>query len=82
MPECTDANVATEGGVPWRMSDYRITVRHGGGPVRYHTYTVTAADVGAALRVAADELPDDVRETGDLVEIRRAPDPDTREYLE
>lgn len=64
------------------MPDYRITVRHGGGPVRYHTFDVSSDDLAGALRLAAEEMPDAVRETADLVEVRRAPDPDSRAYAE
>lgn len=46
--------------------------------MRYHTFEVKAPDVAAALRRAADELPDDVARTGDIVEVRTAPDPEAR----
>jgi hypothetical protein len=60
------------------MTRFDVTVRHGVRPARYHTFQVEAADVGGALVAAADELPREVRDAGDLVEIRRAPDPDDR----
>jgi hypothetical protein len=61
---------------------YQVTVRHGGGRQRYHTYTVEAEDVGAALAAAAAHLPPDVRADADLVELRPVVDPDARDYVE
>lgn len=63
------------------MPRYTVTVRHGRGGYRYHTSEVDAADLADAMRAAAGELPDDVRGAADLVEIRRAPEPDDRSYL-
>lgn len=60
------------------MNRYSVTVRHGARGARYHTFEVEAPDVGQALRTAADLLPDAVRDSADLVEIRTAPDPDAR----
>ena len=59
---------------------YQITVRYGGRYQRYHTYVVEADDARAALRVAAEEVPDEIVNEVDLVELRAAVDPDKREY--
>lgn len=64
------------------MGRYTVTVRYGGQGYRYHTSEVEAADLAEALRAAAADLPDEVRATGDLAEIRPSRDPDGREYLE
>lgn len=63
------------------MPRFTVTVRHGQGGYRYHTSEVEAVDLAGAMRTAADELPDDVRGAADLVEIRRAPEPEERAYL-
>lgn len=63
------------------MPRFSVTVRHGREGYRYHTSEVEAADLAAALRAAAEELPHDVRDTADLVEIRRAPEAEERSYL-
>lgn len=60
------------------MIRYSVTVRHGARGARYHTFEVEADDVGEALRRAAEALPDEVRASADLVEVRTAPDPDAR----
>lgn len=59
---------------------FQVTVRYG-ERYRYHTYTVEADDARAALRAAADALPDEVAGGADLVEIRPAPEADEREYV-
>lgn len=61
--------------------DYRVTVRYGEGRQRHHTLEVEAPHVAEALRAAAERIPADVVRTADLVEIRRAPDPESRSYL-
>ncbi len=61
--------------------DFQVTVRHGSRYQRYHTLEVSGEDVRAALRAAAEQLPDEVAEEADLVEIRPAVDPDERSYL-
>jgi hypothetical protein len=53
---------------------YQVTVRFGEGSQRYHTMTVSAANVPAALRSAADMLPADAVPSIDLVELRLSPD--------
>lgn len=60
---------------------FQVTVRHGGARQRYHTFAVEAEDAGAALRVAADETPEEVARDADLVELRIAVDPDDRVYV-
>ena len=60
---------------------FQVTVRYGAPYQRYHTYTVEEEDLRAALRTAAEALPDEVAEDADLVEIRPAPDPDARRYV-
>ena len=60
---------------------YQVTVRYGGRRQRYHTYAVDAADAGAALEVAAAQMPADIRGQADLVELRTAVDPEDRSYV-
>jgi hypothetical protein len=60
---------------------YQVTVRYGGRRQRYHTYAVVATDAGAALEAAAADMPAEIREDADLVELREAVDADARAYL-
>lgn len=60
---------------------FQITVRYGGRYQRYHTYTVEAADASEAMITGAEEMPEDVAEEADLVEIRTFVDPDARTYV-
>ena len=60
---------------------FQITVRYGGSRQRYHTFVVEAEHAGAALRDAAAEMPVEIAEDADLVELRVAVDPDDRNYL-
>ena len=60
---------------------YQVTVRYGGRRQRYHTYAVEAADAGGALEAAAAQMPAEIREDADLVELRTAADPDARSYV-
>ena len=60
------------------MSRFLVTARHGPRNARYHTLEVDADDMAAALREAAARLPEPVRASADLVEIRIAPDPAAR----
>lgn len=60
---------------------FQVTVRYGGRHQRYHTYEVEAADARQALAAAAHALPDDVAPQADLVELRVAVDPDTRNFV-
>ena len=64
------------------MTRFTVTVRHGGRGYRYHTFDVDAPDLAAALRKAGEGLPEDVRTTGNLAEIRSVVDPDERAFLE
>lgn len=61
------------------MPRFTVTVRH--GSYRYHTFEVDAPDLAAALKAAAEGLPSEVRSGGNLAEVRRAPEPDERDYL-
>jgi hypothetical protein len=54
--------------------NYQITVRYGSNTQRYLTLTVEAPDAPAALRLAADGIPQDIASQVDLVELRGAPD--------
>jgi len=60
---------------------YQVTVRHGKQRQRYHTYEVEAHDAATALRLAAERMPPEISTEVDLVELRVAPDPDSRGYL-
>ena len=40
---------------------------------------VEAVDLAAAMAAAAEDMPPEVRASGDLVEIRTAPDPELRD---
>ncbi len=63
------------------MAEYQVTVRYGNDRQRYHIFTVEAAGTVEALRKAAEELPDEVAVSGNLVELRAAVDPEGRSYL-
>lgn len=63
------------------MTPYQVTVRYGGERVRYHTVDVSAGDIREALSAAAGEIPDEVAESADLVELRVSIDPDDRSYV-
>jgi hypothetical protein len=63
------------------VTTYQITVRYGRRYQRYHTFTVDASDVAAALRDAAERIPADVLPEADLAELRVAVDPDARASL-
>lgn len=60
---------------------YQITVRYGGARQRYHTFALEAGDAAAALRSAAEEMPEEIAQDADLVELRIAVDPDDRVYV-
>ncbi|MDX1645829.1 MAG: hypothetical protein R3304_01700 [Longimicrobiales bacterium] len=60
---------------------FQITVRHGGRRQRYHTFVVEAEHAGAALTKAAREIPAEIAEDADLVELRIAVEPDDRVYV-
>jgi hypothetical protein len=61
---------------------FQITVRYGGRYQRYHTYSVEADDVGEAMLIGAEEMPEDIAGQADLVELRTAVDPDARTFME
>lgn len=61
---------------------YQVTVRYGATRVRYHMDRVEGEDLAEAMRTAAERLPTEVIEAGELVEIRPAIDPEEREYLD
>ena len=54
--------------------DYQVTIRYGRKNLRYITLSVSAPDVPAALRLAADGIPEDLVAQVDLLELRKAPD--------
>lgn len=60
---------------------YQITVRHGDRYQRYHTFTVEAEDAREALRRGAEGMPEKLVVDADLVEVRVAVDPESREYV-
>ena len=60
---------------------YQVTIRLGGRAQRYHTFSVSAPDAATALREAANEIPPEMAEAVDLVELRIAVDPEHRTYL-
>jgi len=60
---------------------FQVTVRHGAQRQRYHTFEVEAHDAATALRLAAERMPPEISAETDLVELRVAPDPDSRGYL-
>lgn len=62
--------------------NFQITVRYGGRYQRYHTFVVEAPDAREALATAAREIPDEIAPQADLVELRIAPDPEKRPFLE
>jgi hypothetical protein len=68
--------VQTEGGVATNMPNFQLTVRHGATAKRYFMTQVEAPHLAAALRLAADALPDEVVREADLAELRPAPDPE------
>lgn len=61
---------------------FQMTIRYGTQRQRYHTLEVQASDVREALLAGADAVPEEVLPEADLVEIRVAPKPDEREYVE
>lgn len=61
---------------------FHLTVRWGHPRTRYHQETLDAPNLREALARAAASLPDDVARTADLAEVRPAPEPEDREYLD
>jgi hypothetical protein len=56
---------------------FQVTVRYGHTAQRYHTFQVEAPEAGTALRIVADQVPSEILHEVDLVELRRAVDPET-----
>ncbi len=54
--------------------NYQITVRYGKTSQQYLSLAVEAPDAPGALRQAADQIPQEIAEEVDLVELREAPD--------
>lgn len=63
---------------PSSMPRYRMAIRYGDVRQQYHMADLEAASLQDALRQAMGAIPPDVDRTADLVEIRRAVDPDSR----
>lgn len=61
---------------------FHLTVRWGHPRTHYHQAEVEAPGLREALERAARSLPDEVAATADLAELRPAPDPDERSYLD
>lgn len=62
------------------MPSYRVTIRWGAPRARYEVLDLDAPDLRGALAAAADRLPAEVAETGELAEVRRQVDPEARAY--
>jgi len=62
------------------MAFFRVTIRYGSPRQRYEMLDIEAGSVVEALTRLAERFPSAARATGDLVEIRRQPAPDEREY--
>lgn len=60
---------------------YQVTIRYGGARQRYHTFGVDAPDASEALRIAAGDMPPEIAQEADIVELRVAVDPEQRSYL-
>lgn len=61
---------------------FHLTVRWGHPRTRYHQVEVEAPGLRQALAQAASSLPDEVAASADLAELRPAPSPNDRSYLE
>ena len=61
------------------MPIYRVTIRYGAGRYRYHVDDVEAPDLARALALAAERMPPDVIESGELAEVRRLAEPEPRD---
>ena len=59
---------------------FRATIRYIAGAQRYHVEDVDAASLDEAMRLLLDLLPAAVRETADLLELRRQADAESRDY--
>lgn len=54
--------------------DYQVTIRYGKKTQRYLSLAVEAPNAVSALRMAADEVPEEIASEIDIVELREAPD--------
>jgi hypothetical protein len=59
-----------------------VTIRHGHPRQQYSVLEVEAANLGDALREAADSLAPEISATADLAEVRLQVEPELREYTE
>jgi hypothetical protein len=64
------------------MPSYRVTFRYGESRVLYEVLDIDATDLRAAMREAADRVPEEVAGTAELVEIRVKMEEEEREYTE
>lgn len=62
------------------MPNYRATIRFTEAGQKYEVVDVMANSVREAMRMVAEQFPDEALATADLVEIRLQADPEEREY--
>ena len=62
------------------MPAFRATIRWTSDRPRYHVEDIDARDLAHALELLGARIPLEVGAHADLVELRRQPDPDGREY--
>ncbi len=60
------------------MPIYRVTIRYGQGPYRYHVEDVAAAGIARALALAAEHVPPEADAAGEVAEVRRLLEPQER----
>lgn len=58
--------------------NFQVTIRYGKKVQQYLSLAVDAPHAPAALRQAADQIPQEIVDAVDLVELREAPDFDKR----
>lgn len=63
------------------MSSYRVTFLYGDSRARYEVVDIEAGDLRAAMRAAADRMPEEVAATAELVEIRLRTEPGSRQFV-
>ncbi len=61
------------------MPIFRVTIRYGQGPYRYHVEDVDAPGLAGALEQAAARVPPDADAAGDVAEVRRLIEPEARQ---
>lgn len=61
--------------------EFQVTIRYGSGRQRYHLIQVTGQNMKEVLAALPPQIPDEVGEHADLVEIRPSVDPEGRSYL-